>query len=269
MADTSGKDGLTKLAPFNMKSAVPLVTGGGSGIGLGLVEEFLKMGAAKVLITGRREEVLKAAAEKHDGKIHYLVSDAGSEQDRVALLRWVESEHSDCNVLINNAGIQRRVAPAVDDAPWAERAAEIEINFSAPVHLCSLFIPHLLKQKEAMLANVSSGLAFVPFTAGPVYGATKAALHSYTMALRYSLEQTCLRVVEIVPPAVKSNLGGSHDFGEECDVFCAAVMERVAAGELEVGFGFSETGRLADRISNQQSMVGISKQMHVKTFADA
>ncbi|CAE8735778.1 unnamed protein product [Polarella glacialis] len=255
--------------PFDMASAVPLVTGGGSGIGLGLAEEFLKLGATKVLISSRREEVLKAAAEKHAGKIHYLVSDAGKEQDRAALLKWVESDHPDCNVLVNNAGIQRRVAPATDEAPWSERAAEIEINFAGPVHLCALFTPHLLKQKQAMLANVSSGLAFVPFTAGPVYGATKAALHSYTLALRYSLEQTSLRVVEIVPPAVKSNLGGSHDFGEECDVFCAAVMERVAAGELEVGFGFSESGRLADRVTNQQAMVGISKQMNVQTYAAA
>mmetsp|Transcript_44888 Transcript_44888/g.113749 ORF Transcript_44888/g.113749 Transcript_44888/m.113749 type:complete len:272 (+) Transcript_44888:87-902(+) len=266
---SSAPDGLPKLDAFDMVSAVPLVTGGGSGIGLGLVEEFFKMGALKALITGRREEVLKAAADKYPGKIHYLVNDAGKEQDRVVLLKWVESEHPDCNVLVNNAGIQRKVSPCEDEAPWSERAAEIEINFAGPVHLCALFTPHLLKQKQAMLANVTSGLAFVPFTAGPVYGATKAALHSYTMSLRFSLQPTNVRVVEIVPPAVKSNLGGSHNFGEECGEFCAAVMARVAAGELEVGFNFSEKGRLSDRLTNQQAMLGLSKQMNVKTYAPA
>ncbi|KAJ1477283.1 hypothetical protein T484DRAFT_1822006, partial [Baffinella frigidus] len=117
----------------------------------------------------------------------------------------------------------------------------------------------------------------------PVYSATKAAIHNYTMALRYSLEPTQVRVlqidpqdeprgvrvVEIIPPAVKSNLGGSHDFGEECDVFCAAVMARVAAGELEVGFGFSESGRVAGRVQIGNMMTGLAKQMHSQQFADA
>lgn len=104
-----------------------------------------------------------------------------------------------------------------ETAEWTEeRAAEIEINLSGPIHLCSLFTPLLLKapQKQAMIANVSSGLAFTPFVGGPTYAATKAGLHSYTMALRWTLEDTKLRVVEIVPPATKSNLGGGHDFGE-------------------------------------------------------
>mmetsp|Transcript_19612 Transcript_19612/g.52035 ORF Transcript_19612/g.52035 Transcript_19612/m.52035 type:complete len:185 (-) Transcript_19612:386-940(-) len=178
-------DGPASLAPFDLKSAVPLVTGGGTGIGLGLVEEFFKAGCEKALITGRREEVLKAASEKYPGKIHYLVSDAGSAKDREALFAWVCKEHPDCNAVVNNAGIQRRVAPCDETAPWEERAQEIEINLSGPVHLCSLFAPWLVAQnRPAMIANVTSGLAFIPFPCGPVYSATKAAMHSYTMSLR-------------------------------------------------------------------------------------
>ncbi|KAI2499563.1 hypothetical protein MHU86_14924 [Fragilaria crotonensis] len=154
-----------------------------------------------VLITGRREEALQKVAEEFEGKVFYKVSDSGQAADRVALLQWVQENHPDCNALVNNAGIQRRVDPVSDDASWEERASEIEINVSGPIHLTTLFVPFFLAKPETVciLANVSSGLAFIPFCAGPVYAATKAAIHSYTMSMRYSLQDTNVRVVEIVP----------------------------------------------------------------------
>jgi uncharacterized oxidoreductase len=178
------------------------------------------------------------------------------------------AEHSDCNALVNNAGIQRRVALSQDEASWEERATEIEINLHGPIHLCTLFTPHLLgKDTPAILANVSSGLAFVPFPAGAVYSATKAAIHSYTMSLRYSLEDTNVRVIEIVPPAVKTNLGGSHDFGEELDEYITATMDRIQAGDTEVGYKFSETARLADRAALNEMMNNMAGMMHVTKFS--
>jgi uncharacterized oxidoreductase len=261
----------TALHPLDFKKIVPLVTGGGSGIGFGLVQEFLKRGSPKALITGRRIDVLENAASKFPGRIFYQVSDAGSAADREALLQWVSTQHADCNALINNAGIQRQFSLALDTAPWAERATELEINLHGPVHLCTIFTPYFLNQtkdsdKMALIANVSSGLAFVPFPAGPVYSATKAAIHNYTMSLRYSLSDTKVRVVEIVPPAVKTNLGGSHDFGEELDVYMAATMDRMEAGEAEVGFGFSETARLADRATVEGLMANMATMMHVTKY---
>jgi uncharacterized oxidoreductase len=250
-----------------MTLIIPLVTGGGSGIGLGLVREFLKRGSPKVLITGRREEILQEVASEYPGKVFYKVSDAGSSTDRVALLDWVAADHDDCNALVNNAGVQRRVPLVQDDASWEERASEIEINLHGPIHLCTLFTPYFMKKDGlALLANVSSGLAFVPFPAGPVYGATKAAIHSYTMALRYSLQDTHISVLEIVPPAVKTNLGGSHDFGEELDVYVTATMDRVQAGESEIGYNFSETARLADRATLDGMMNHLSSTMQVPRY---
>jgi uncharacterized oxidoreductase len=260
------------LHPLDFKKIVPLVTGGGSGIGFGLVQEFLKRGSPKALITGRRLDVLEKAASQFPGRIFYQVSDAGSATDREALLEWVSTQHGDCNALINNAGIQRQFPLALDTGSWDERATELEINLHGPIHLCTIFTPYFLNQtkdsddKMALIANVSSGLAFVPFPAGPVYSATKAAIHNYTMSLRYSLSDTKVRVVEIVPPAVKTNLGGSHDFGEELDVYAAATMDRVEAGEAEVGFGFSETARLADRATVEGMMENLATTMHVTKY---
>jgi uncharacterized oxidoreductase len=256
-------------SPLDMQKIIPLITGGGSGIGLGLVKQFLKRGSPKLLITGRREEVLQSAAGEFPEQIFYRVSDAGAVQDREDLLTWVQTEHPDCNALVNNAGVQRQFPLHKDDAAWHERAHEIEINLHGPVHLCSLFTPYLLaKQKETtLLANVSSGLAFVPYPNAPVYCATKAALHSYTMSLRYALSETNVRVVEIIPPAVKSNLGGAHDFGEDLDQYVEATMKRVQAGEIEVGYKFSETARMADRAQLNGMMDHLATAMQVPKYA--
>jgi uncharacterized oxidoreductase len=151
---------------------------------------------------------------------------------------------------------------------WEERVTEIEINLHGPIHLCTLFLPHFLQKKTeiTVLANVSSGLAFVPFASGPVYAATKAAIHSYTMSLRYSVQDTNVRVIEIVPPAVKTNLGGSHDFGEELDEYIVATMDRIAAGEMEVGYKFSEMARNADRATLDNTMNQLAATMHTTKF---
>jgi uncharacterized oxidoreductase len=257
------------VTPLPIKQIIPLITGGGSGIGLGLVKEFVRRGSPKVLITGRREAVLQDVVNQYPtGTIHYKVSDAGNVADRVALFEWIKREHNDCNALINNAGVQRRVPMVQDtDTKWEDRISEIEINLNGPIHLCTLFTPYLLEKDIAVLSNVSSGLAFIPFTAGPVYAATKAAIHSYTMSLRFSLQDTNLRVIEIIPPAVKTSLGGAHDFGEDLTEYVTATMDRIEAGELEVGYKFSESARLADRSTLDGMMNNLSAMMQVPKFA--
>ena len=231
-----------------------------SGIGAGLVDEFVK-GGAKLLITGRREEELKKVQAKHAQHVlKYYVGDAGKEADRIKLFEQATADFPQLNVLINNAGIQRRGDHAKEiQQPWSERQQEIDINFCGPIHLTSLFIPHLLKQKQAAIINVTSGLAYVPFPNGPVYSATKAGIHQYTLALRPLLAETSVRVCELAPPAVKSNLGGEHDFGEECDEFCAHVYQRFVSGELEFGYKFSDLGRMGSRHDHAKAMLGMMK----------
>lgn len=210
-----------------------LITGGSSGIGMALAERFLKLGN-EVIVCGRREDALKTLASRLPG-LHYLVADTGSPSDREKLAGEVTQKFPRLNVVINNAGIQRRT-PLTRPEPWADIASEIDINFAGPVHMASLMIPHLVKQPRAHLMNVSSGLAFVPLARMAVYCATKAAVHSFTMSLREQLRGTSVTVTEIIPPAVKTNLGGSHDFGVELNDYADSVIAQLREGRTETTF---------------------------------
>jgi uncharacterized oxidoreductase len=221
-----------------------LITGGSSGIGLALVERFWKA-TNRVIVTGRRESAL-LEVQRRFPDVATLVSDSGSASDRVELVRTLTQRFPDLNVVINNAGIQRKFKLLASE-PWDDTREEIAINLEGPIHLASLLLPHLLKQSRPVLANVSSGLAFVPMAAAPVYSATKAAIHSFTLSLRHQLRKTNVEVIEIIPPAVRSNLGGSHDFGVPTDEYADSVMAQLAEGRPEVTYQFSATSSQASR----------------------
>ena len=223
-----------------------LVTGGASGIGLAIAERFLKAGS-EVIICGRRADTLTAAQAARP-KLHTYVADASSALGRETLEEWITNEFPRTNVLVNNAGIQRRVRLA-DAEPWEQTHDEIAINLEAPIHLSRLFIPHLLKQKHAAIINVTSGLSIVPLAAVPVYCATKAALHSFTLSLRQQLKDTPIQVIEIIPPAVDTDLGGPglHTFGVNVKEFADDVMGNIQAGAVEAAYGFADQASRASR----------------------
>src|SRR5205085_8537318 len=150
--------------------------------------------------------------------------------------------------LVNNAGIQRRVQLAVPE-PWKEAGQEITINFAAPVHLSRLVIPHFMKRPYAAIVNITSGLAFAPLAGVPVYCATKAAMHSFTLTLRRQLTGSSVEVIEIVPPAVDTDLGGPglHKFGVALDEFADAAFEGLRRGETEIAYGFAAQSSRASR----------------------
>lgn len=251
--------------PIDLSKVVPLVTGGGTGIGWGLVLEFLKRGSPKVLISGRRESVLKEAAEKYPDQIFYLANDVSSDSDREALFQWVTTNHPDCNALVNNAGVIRMIPPALDTAAaWSDKSKEIDVNLAGPVHLCSLFTSWFLSKKdECYVVNVTSAAVFVPLVVDPVYSATKAALHTYSVAMRYSLEGSNVRMIEIVPPMVKTAMNPQ---GEDCDVYCAATMDSIQAGTDEVCINSAEEARSSDRLSALKKMGELGMFLKVPTF---
>jgi uncharacterized oxidoreductase len=231
---------------MDLSSNTILITGGASGIGYAFARRFLEAGS-EVIICGRREDKLQETKEKHP-QIHIRVCDVAQETERHELFNWAISEFPRLNALVNNAGIQRRVK-LTESEDWIQTEKEIAINFEAPIHLSKLFIPHLLRQKSPAILNVTSGLSFVPLANVPVYCATKAALHSFTLSLRYQLSETPIEVIEIIPPAVDTDLGGVglHTFGVSLDEFADAVFERLAKGEREIAYGTAEKSSRASR----------------------
>jgi uncharacterized oxidoreductase len=231
---------------MDLESSTVLVTGGTSGIGLALAERFLRAGG-RVVVCGRREEKLREVKERHP-EIVTRACDLAEESERVSLFEWAVGEFPSLNVLVNNAGVQRRVR-LTEREGWARTRQEIVVNFDAPVHLTMLFLPHLIKQTGAAVVNVTSGLAFTPLAGVPVYCATKAALRSFTLSLRRQLAGGTVRVVEVIPPAVDTDLGGPglHTFGVPLDEFADSAFERLRRGDLEIAYGFAESASRASR----------------------
>ena len=191
---------------MNITGNTILITGGTSGIGLALAEEFIKEGN-KVIITGRRTNRLNEIKSRLP-EIITKASDVADATQRIELAEWIAKNHPDTNILINNAGVQLTI-DFNDAIDLGRLHTELETNFTAPVHLASLFIPHLSGKQNAAIMNITSGLAFVPIAVLAIYCATKAAMHSVTMSLRYQLKETGIKVFEIAPPSVDTELG--HD----------------------------------------------------------
>lgn len=182
-----------------------LITGGGSGIGLALAEEFLKRNN-KVVIVGRNETKLQKAKALHP-ELNYYVCDVSDDSQVEQMVNQVTAKYTELNFVINNAGqmhwydIQKE--SSVD---YQKQKGEILTNFWATVHLCQRLVPHLLQQKEATILNVSSGIAYVPLPATAVYSSTKAAVHFYTQSLRWQLRNTAIKVMELMPPGVHTEM---------------------------------------------------------------
>lgn len=232
-----------------------LITGGGSGIGLGLAQRYLAAGA-RVCITGRNRERLEQAARALPG-LSFIVSDIADSQAREQLATQARHTLPQLTVLINNAGIQRRVALAAETASWSIRQTEIETLLSGPVHLSQLLIAHMLGHgKPSMIVNVTSAGAYVPQPFAPLYSACKAALHSYTVNLRHALNQTACRVVEVIPPSINTQLSGvQQSHGADVDTFCEAVFASLCdALSDEIDFGATSSDEFRAIRSKAQTL---------------
>jgi uncharacterized oxidoreductase len=204
-----------------------LITGGGSGIGRALAEAFHALGN-QVIISGRRANVLDEVTKANPGMASFVM-DATDAADISAFADKVVAAYPSLNAVINNAGIMKN--EAIPSAPDYLAIAEetIATNLLAPIRLTAALLPHFLKQKNATVLTVSSGLAFVPMVATPTYSATKSAIHAYSVTLREQLKATPVEVIEIVPPYVQTTLQGEHQATDErampLEAFITEVMD--------------------------------------------
>jgi uncharacterized oxidoreductase len=187
-----------------------LITGGGSGIGRGLAEALQRAGN-RIVIAGRREQVLDETVAANPGMKSALL-DIQKEEDIRRFAKDIPARFPSLNVLINNAGIMRAEKLLDEPNELADAEAIVATNLLGPIRLTAALLPHLRKQANAVIMNVSSGLAFVPLMITPTYCATKAAIHSYTQSLRFQLKKTAIEVLELIPPYVATDLmGGKSD----------------------------------------------------------
>jgi len=243
-----------------------LITGGATGIGLAIAEEFVKAGS-EVIVCARTEERLKQAKDRLPS-LHTRRCDISKEAEREALYEWAVTSFKDLNLLVDKAGIQRMIDFRKGTADLLKHRAEdgedeIEVNLRALVYMTALFTPHLMNQKEAANINVSSGLAFYPMASLPVYCATKAAVHTFSLTLRQQLGGTPVKVFEFILPMVDTNLDkgarrarGQTYFGITTTEFVIPAMKsfrndgyeiRVQGPNLDAMRGNSQGGPFQDR----------------------
>jgi len=232
---------------MNLTSNTILITGGGAGIGLALARQLAERGN-RVIICGRSEAaLLQAQAQVPDLLIR--VCDITDQASRQAMVNWLSSEHPQLNMLINNAGIQHRRLFSDADA-LADLEQEVATNFTAPVRLIGELLPLLKQQPSATIINVTSALAYAPIADLPVYCATKAAMHSFTLTLRHQLKATAVGVVELAPPIVDTGLGGNErsagTAGQQMMTpqdFASEALVQLASGQDEVLVGLAAGAR--------------------------
>lgn len=212
---------------MNTSGNTILITGGGSGIGRGLAEAFHALGN-QVVIAGRRKHLLEETADANPG-MKWLPLDVENPAAIRSFAGRVAAEFPALNVLINNAGIMRAENVADGHEDMGDAEAIIGTNLLGPLRLTAALLPVLRRQPHSTVVNVSSGLAFVPMALTPAYCATKAAMHSYTLSLRYQLRGSNTEVLELIPPYVATDLmgGASDPHAMPLDRFIAEVMEIV------------------------------------------
>jgi uncharacterized oxidoreductase len=243
-----------------------LITGGSSGMGFELAKELLERRNV-VIITGRSQEKLETAKQALPA-VHTFKSDVGDPGAIPALYDQVVENFPALDTLINNAGIQRvqkfNLGQGLEDI-----TREIEICFSGPVRMITQFLPHLKTRKGAVVINVSSSAALIPFPISPIYSAAKAALHSFTESLRVQMAFTDVSVIELIPPAVETPLYRDEALqremklpkGMDLEVFAKKAIAGIEAGQLEVRPGLANVMKFLSRIAPGFILKQVAKQI--------
>ncbi len=251
---------------MKLKKRTILITGGTSGIGLELAKQLFQRGNT-LIVTGRDQEKLDAAKRALPG-IHTFKSDVSDPGAIAELCHSVVAQFSGLDTLINNAGIMRNL-DINQDRDLTDVTREIEINLSGPVRMVQQFLPHLKTRQGALIVNVSSGLAFVPFPLSPVYSATKAAIHSFSQSLRVQLHGTSVTVIELAPPGVETPLFRG-EFAEELKgqkgmdvkVLAKHAITGIEAGKLEICPGLANVLKAMSRIAPQFMLKQMTKMAY-------
>jgi uncharacterized oxidoreductase len=182
---------------MNLRGNTILITGGTSGFGFEFASKLIALGNT-VIITGRNLEKLREVKQTL-AQVHTIQSDVSKAEDILSLYNQVTQQFPHLNIIINNAGEMRKIS-LNQEHDLNDITREIEINLMGPIRMVQQFLPHLKKQKNAVVMNVTSAIALMTFPLSPIYSASKSGLRSYTQALRVQLKETGIKVIELVAP---------------------------------------------------------------------
>ena len=230
-----------------LKGSRVLVTGGSSGIGRALTNALASEGA-RLLITGRDAERLAQVADT-SARIDAVVCDV-TDADQIAALQQEISSTGGIDMLVNCAGVMH-FFDVTSGYPLERQLQEIDIDVAGPVRLVDAFLPGLL-ERPSTIVNVSSGLAWVPYAAAPVYSGAKAFVHAWTVSLREQLKDTSVRVVELLPPVTDTPLadGLNPSFKRmPPDELVAAFVNGLERGDDEIAPGQSSQLKWMSRLA--------------------
>jgi len=237
---------------MKMKNNTILITGGASGIGYEMARQLC--GNNMVIITGRNGDKLEKAKQELKN-VHAFQCDIADPKAIVTLFEEVSKSFSELNILINNAGVLKKIDLHQEDN-LDTLIQEVDTNLNGTIRMCAQFLPLLKKQKNAAIVNVSSALAFVPLASTPVYCATKAALHSFTQSLRIQLKNTNVKVIELLPSVTGTSMIDEFEPAEQKSMSIMSVSElvkiaikKMECGTLEIRPGQSGALRMMSRVS--------------------
>ncbi|CAB3809863.1 SDR family oxidoreductase [Paraburkholderia fynbosensis] len=238
---------------MKMNGRTVLITGGTSGIGLEFAKQLTARGNT-VIVTGRSPERLEAAQQAIQG-LHAFESDVSNPASVESLYEIVSNRFPLLDTLVNNAGTMRNIKLG-QQYELSDLTTEIDGNLKGPMWMIQAFLPLLRRRKGSLIVNVSSGLAFIPFPASPVYSASKAAIHAYTRCLRAQLEDSSVSVVELAPPGTETPLFRGEfaeemkgERGMDVSVLVKHAIEGIEAGKPEIRPGLSNLLKIASRVA--------------------
>lgn len=237
---------------MEFKNNTVLVTGGTSGIGLELAKQLLDHGAI-VIVTGRNLDTLNET-KKRFPKIHTFPCDVSKPEEIERLYTQVARQFPALSIIFNNAGLMRQIDLQDDTLSLQDIVQEINTNLSGTIQMVHQFLPHLLNKKSAAIVNFSSAIAFMSYSIAPVYSASKSGVHAYTKALRLQLEKTNVKVFEVIPPGVKTNLQNDWLLKPnsaqmmEVDKMVSDAIKGLISDKKEIGPGLTGLIKILSRI---------------------
>jgi uncharacterized oxidoreductase len=246
---------------INNKNTI-LITGGASGIGYEFAKQLSDTNT--VIIVGRNKEKLEKV-KKELKNIHIFECDVAKSQDIKALYNKISQDFPNLDILINNAGLVTNI-DLQKEISYEKLTEEMNINFNGTVYMCTQFLPLLKKQKNAKIINVTSALAYVPFSNSPIYSASKAALHSFTQSLRIQLKNTNIKIFEIAPSTTKTAMLNSFSIEKQksmkimtTETVVTTSIKEINKGTENIGVGETNALKMINRISPSFALKMINK----------